>query len=130
MKAAVLFFFLFINGLVGQASAQGIWGQFFCNGNISDHVRGAVSYTAQFSVGYLDLEISNNTSEYRITSVSLIFEGSYNGRSFTRRYDEQEVEIMPGTSARLVFLTDIPGSYRDNTNVDDIRLVEVFGCND
>lgn len=128
MRVSVIIPILVLLCLSTPTSAQGFFGQIFCNGSITDEVRGAVRYSARFSVGYLDLEIANRTNLYHITAVSIRFEGSYNGRSFVRRYDEREVEIAAGTSARLVFQTDIPGSYMDNTDVDDIRLIEVFGC--
>lgn len=99
------------------------FGQILCNGNITDQVRGQWSGSGRFSHGYLDLEIMNNSSRYRITAASIRFEGSYDGREFVRRYDSQRIEILPITGARLWIDTDI-----GRANVDRIRVVELFGC--
>jgi hypothetical protein len=128
MKMSIPISLLFLLALSAPAFAQGFFGQLLCSGNITDQVRGQVRGSASFSVGFLDLEIMNNSKIYRVTAISIHFEGSYNGREFIRRYDNRELEILPGTSARLVLETDIPGSYMDKVDVDGIRVVEYFGC--
>lgn len=127
-KVIITAIFVFLTNSV--AYAQGFIGQLFCNANISSEIRGSVSGKASFSVGFLDIEIMNNSSEYRITSMTIGFEGSYNGRKFVRRYDDRTVTVEPGTSNRLIFQTGIPGSYSDIVVVDEISFVDYFGCRD
>lgn len=128
MKLLLIMSSLFLLYFSSPAVAQGFLGQLFCNGNITEQVRGQVRGSANFSVGFLDLEILNNASQYLITAISIDFEGSYNEREFVRRYDNQALEIAPGTSARFILKTDIGRSFRDNVVVNRIRVFEYFGC--
>lgn len=105
--------------------AQGFFGQILCNGNITDQVRGQWSGSGRFSHGFLDLEIMNNSSHYRITAASVRFEGSYDGREFVRLYENRAIVILPSTSARLWIETDVSNN---NVDVDRIRVVDLFGC--
>lgn len=125
MKISALISFLFIFSFTSPVYSQGFWGQILCNGNITDDIRGQWSGTAGYRYGRLDIEIMNNSSRYRITAVSVRFQGSYDGRDFVRRYDDREIEILPTTSARLWIQTDL--QYSDVV-VDRIRVFELFGC--
>lgn len=127
MKFSLLIASLIILSGITPVNAQGLLGTLLCGRNITEQMRDKWSGTGNFTFGYLDLEIMNNSSEYRITAVSIRFTGSYSERKFVRLYNDRELEIRPGTSARLIVETDI--SHR-NFELEDIAVVEFFGCID
>lgn len=108
-----------------KASA-GLVDAFLCSSDITKEIHGHYTAVGNYDVGFIDIEITNNTKDLKITSVSMRFEGSYNGRSFKRVLEDNSVEVLPGVGARLLINTGI--EYSAKVKIDYMKISKIYGC--
>jgi hypothetical protein len=108
-----------------QVSA-GMLDSLLCTKDITEQIRGKYEAKGRFSGSLMDIEITNNSTDLTISSVSVRLSGTYNNRDFKRVYDKWVVDVEPGLGARLIISTGF--SYLDNVKVDKMKIYQIFGC--
>ncbi len=104
----------------------GILDGLLCTEDITQQIRGQYEAIGRFSGSSIDIEITNNSKDLSITSVSVRLEGTYRNRNFKRVYEKWAVEAEPGRGARLLISTEF--SYNDAVDVDKLRVYKLYGC--
>ena len=123
---AILGFFL----VAPLPAAGGILDSVLCSGDISSEIKGLYEATGRFSAGYIVIEVTNDSADLRITSLTVRFEGRDRQGNFKRLYEDQALDVRPGLGARLYIQTEFSAYSSSEIEVHYMKITNLYGCYD
>ena len=108
----------------------GILDTVFCSGDISGEIKGRYEAMGRFVAGNIVIEVTNNSNDLRITSVSVRLEGRDRQGAFKRLYEDQALDVRPGLGARLYIRTEVAGFGSHEIKADYMKITNLYGCYD